>query len=88
MRLPRSLQLRKVWIATWIIFNLALGMLMGVYHQGGIVPAQMHIAASNEEISHAFWWKTYSPPTWLITGLQCLKLFLPVPSSSEPAPDQ
>lgn len=41
---------------------------MGVYHQGGIVPVQMHIAKTNETISHAFWWKTYSPPTWLLNG--------------------
>jgi phosphatidylinositol glycan class Z len=59
---------RKAWIATWIIFNLAMGMLMGVYHQGGIVPVQMHIAKTNEIVSHAFWWKTYSPPIWLLNG--------------------
>jgi phosphatidylinositol glycan class Z len=67
IRVP-SPQLRKVWIATWVIFNLGLGMLMGVYHQGGIVPVQMNIAKSNETITHAFWWKTYSPPTWLLNG--------------------
>ena len=41
---------------------------MGVYHQGGIVPVQMNIAKTNETVSHAFWWKTYSPPTWLLNG--------------------
>lgn len=41
---------------------------MGVYHQGGIVPVQMHIAGINETVSHAFWWKTYSPPIWLLNG--------------------
>ncbi|KAF1362202.1 GPI mannosyltransferase 4 [Lizonia empirigonia] len=68
IRLPFNVELRKFWIATWIIFNLALGMLMGVYHQGGIVPVQMHIAKTQEHVSHAFWWKTYSPPTWLLNG--------------------
>jgi phosphatidylinositol glycan class Z len=47
---------------------VALGVLMGVYHQGGIVPVQMNIAKSNETVTHAFWWKTYSPPTWLLNG--------------------
>ena len=47
---------------------MALGVLMGIYHQGGIVPAQMHIAQTNETVSHAFWWKTYSPPIWLLNG--------------------
>lgn len=68
IRLPYNLTLRKTWTATWIIFNLALGLLMGVYHQGGIVPVQTHIASSSEFVTHAFWWKTYSPPTWLLNG--------------------
>ncbi|KAG9202660.1 alpha 1,2 mannosyltransferase [Epicoccum nigrum] len=68
IRLPYSPTLRKTWTATWILFNLALGLLMGVYHQGGIVPVQTHIAKSTAHVSHAFWWKTYSPPTWLLNG--------------------
>lgn len=52
----------------WVVFNVALGLLMGVYHQGGIVPVQMNIAKTNEMVSNAFWWKTYSPPTWLLNG--------------------
>ena len=45
-----------------------MGVLMGVYHQGGVVPAQMYLAGSGVNLSHAFWWKTYSPPTWLLDG--------------------
>jgi phosphatidylinositol glycan class Z len=45
-----------------------MGILMGVYHQGGIVPVQMHIAKTNEAVGNAFWWKTYSPPIWLLNG--------------------
>ncbi|PVI02732.1 glycosyltransferase family 22 protein [Periconia macrospinosa] len=58
----------KFWISAWILFNALLGILMGIYHQGGIVPVQMHLAKSNATVSHAFWWKTYSPPTWLLNG--------------------
>ncbi|KAF2637662.1 hypothetical protein P280DRAFT_500405 [Massarina eburnea CBS 473.64] len=58
----------KFWVSAWIFFNVLFGTLMGIYHQGGIVPVQMHIAKSNETVSHAFWWKTYSPPTWLLNG--------------------
>ncbi|KAF1850941.1 glycosyltransferase family 22 protein [Cucurbitaria berberidis CBS 394.84] len=67
IRLP-SPRFKNAWIYTWVIFNLALGTLMGVYHQGGIVPVQMHIAKTNEMVTHTFWWKTYSPPTWLLNG--------------------
>ncbi|KAF2263835.1 hypothetical protein CC78DRAFT_533619 [Lojkania enalia] len=66
IRVPRSHV--KLWVTLWIMFNAALGTLMGVYHQGGIVPVQMHIAKTNESVSHAYWWKTYSPPTWLLNG--------------------
>ncbi|KAL1608409.1 alpha 1,2 mannosyltransferase [Paraconiothyrium brasiliense] len=59
---------RKFWISAWVVFNVVLGVLMGIYHQGGIVPAQMYIAKTNETVSHAFWWKTYSPPIWLLNG--------------------
>lgn len=55
------------WIAAWVVFNLALGILMGTYHQGGVVPMQIHLAAQ-DDIKLAFWWKTYSPPIWLLDG--------------------
>ena len=45
-----------------------MGILMGIYHQGGIVPAQIHLAGSSVNLTHALWWKTYSPPTWLLDG--------------------
>ncbi|KAL6704578.1 alpha 1,2 mannosyltransferase [Coniothyrium glycines] len=67
IRLPGP-RFAKLWISTWIVFNVVLGILMGVYHQGGIVPVQMNIAKTHENIAHAFWWKTYSPPTWLLNG--------------------
>ncbi|PSN71570.1 GPI mannosyltransferase 4 [Corynespora cassiicola Philippines] len=58
----------KLWVSVWVVFNAVLGGLMGVYHQGGVVPVQMHIAKTNETVTHAFWWKTYSPPIWLLNG--------------------
>jgi GPI mannosyltransferase 4 len=68
IRLPVSIPRRRIWIASWIAFNLLLGVLMGRYHQGGVVPAQMHIATVNENVGQVFWWKTYSPPVWLLNG--------------------
>ncbi|KAF1957262.1 hypothetical protein CC80DRAFT_491415 [Byssothecium circinans] len=66
VRLP--LVQTRFWVSVWIFFNMMLGALMGIYHQGGIVPVQMHIAKTNETVTHAFWWKTYSPPIWLLNG--------------------
>jgi phosphatidylinositol glycan class Z len=61
--IPR--RMRNVWIGVWIVFNACLGLLMGVFHQGGVVPAQLWVG-TQEGIQQAFWWKTYSPPTYLL----------------------
>lgn len=65
VRLPN--RLGRTWIASWVVFNVIMGLLMGRYHQGGVVPAQIHIS-TQPDITHAFWWKTYSPPIWLLDG--------------------
>lgn len=74
MRMHRS----RLFLGTWLLFNLSLGFLMGIYHQGGIVPTQLamrSIVASNTLAqgiksplpdTTVFWWKTYSPPSWLL----------------------
>lgn len=72
IRLPHSRKAQKVWIGVWVAFNAIMGLLMGRYHQGGIVPMQFHVA-NMEEIgtgggSTVSWWKTYSPPVWLLNG--------------------
>lgn len=40
---------------------------MGVYHQGGIVPTQVFLS-KQPDATNAIWWKTYSPPVWLLNG--------------------
>lgn len=40
---------------------------MGVYHQGGVIPTQNHLVG-RENLTEVLWWKTYSPPTWLLDG--------------------
>lgn len=36
---PRS----RLFLGSWVVFNVLLGTLMGVYHQGGIIPTQLQI---------------------------------------------
>ena len=67
VRLPESRSPKKVWIGVWMAFNVIMGLLMGRYHQGGIVPTQFHLAGV-EDATNAVWWKTYSPPIWLLNG--------------------
>ncbi|KAI9040266.1 glycosylphosphatidylinositol-alpha 1,2 mannosyltransferase smp3 [Aspergillus affinis] len=71
----------RLFLAAWVVFNVSLGFLMGVYHQGGIVPTQIaipSIVSANAAMPNSgpseplrvsaavYWWKTYSPPLWLL----------------------
>lgn len=67
----------RPFLVSWIAFNAILGFLMGVYHQGGVVPTQLAMPSvisstmaqrtqtDNMNVT-VFWWKTYSPPLWLL----------------------
>ena len=72
VRLPLNRKVFRIFISVWIVFNLILGLLMGVYHQAGVYPAQMWLESQSLEMlpndTSVFWWKTYSPPTWLLNG--------------------
>ncbi|KAK3322249.1 glycosyltransferase family 22 protein [Apodospora peruviana] len=67
VRLPKKETILRVWVVSWIIFNLIFGTLMGIYHQGGIVPAQVFMSRQ-PDATQAVWWKTYMPPIWLLNG--------------------
>lgn len=73
VRMHRS----RLFLTSWLLFNAVMGFLMGVYHQGGIVPTQLamrDIVTSNAVAqgikslpdTTVFWWRTYSPPQWLL----------------------
>ena len=48
---------------------------MGIYHQGGVVPMQIRLGEMakegvfSQERMEVLWWKTYSPPVWLLDGV-------------------
>ncbi|MCJ1373558.1 alpha 1,2 mannosyltransferase [Loxospora ochrophaea] len=73
IRLPRSPFLTRLFLTTWLLFNSLLALLMGTYHQAGVIPTQLWLgqAASSptlENIHTVLWWRTYSPPEWLLDG--------------------
>ncbi|KAI9746456.1 MAG: alpha 1,2 mannosyltransferase [Claussenomyces sp. TS43310] len=67
VQLPRRQKYLRIWVGLWIAFNTCFGILMGVYHQGGVVPMQVFLSQQNDAVQ-ALWWKTYSPPIWLLDG--------------------
>ncbi|KAL8782861.1 MAG: hypothetical protein Q9213_005038 [Squamulea squamosa] len=79
VRLPESGASRKYWFVSWIVFNAILGVLMGVYHQGGVVPAQLWLGQEPQhdtQMTKVFWWRTYSPPIWLLGGKELVTVDL------------
>jgi phosphatidylinositol glycan class Z len=67
LQLPKNRTHLRIWVGLWITFNVFFGLLMGVYHQGGIVPTQVFLS-KQPDATQAIWWKTYSPPIWLLNG--------------------
>ncbi|GEQ70801.1 hypothetical protein JCM33374_g4480 [Metschnikowia sp. JCM 33374] len=55
-------------MSMWIVFNVIMATIMGVLHQGGVIPAleAFHTTTEYKTTGTAFiWWRTYSPPTWM-----------------------
>ncbi|KAL8739318.1 MAG: hypothetical protein Q9181_000049 [Wetmoreana brouardii] len=79
VRLPKLRVLKRYWFGSWIIFNAVLGILMGIHHQGGVVPAQLWLGQQETEgfgAANVFWWRTYSPPMWLLGGKEVVTVDL------------
>ncbi|CBF86568.1 glycosylphosphatidylinositol-alpha 1,2 mannosyltransferase smp3 [Aspergillus nidulans FGSC A4] len=79
----------RIFLGAWVIFNATLGFLMGVYHQGGVVSTQLavpSVISTTTSLWHeslkgtqslfatVVWWKTYSPPLWLLGDNSTLNL--------------
>lgn len=49
----------------WLAFNIVLAVVMGIYHQGGIIKVISSYQRNDHPVGVHIWWKTYSPPTWM-----------------------
>lgn len=61
----------------WCIFNTALGIVMGSLHQRGVIESLDQLYKTGYHGSQV-WWRTYSPPTWLL-GNEDLTIAAQVP---------
>ena len=72
LRIPQTPPWSHLFWTSWAMFNVAMAVLMGVFHQGGIVPAQLVIPELVKthtlqcQSAEVFWWKTYPAPTYLL----------------------
>ena len=75
IEVPRSKSPRRYLLSLWIFFNAIFGVVMGLFHQGGVVPAQIWLGQQQRlqsrnmvqhgPLSEVFWFRTYSPPLHL-----------------------
>jgi phosphatidylinositol glycan class Z len=75
----------RMLLVLWFIFNLAMGTIMGIFHQGGVVPAQAHIGkVLTNGTDIVVWWKTYSPPIWILgRPLGSVRVVEPLPVGTD-----
>ncbi|CUS24140.1 LAQU0S14e01024g1_1 [Lachancea quebecensis] len=55
----------KLIAKTWVAFNIVFGIVMGSFHQRGVITAIQKLTEDQGKVGVHLWWKTYSPPTWL-----------------------
>lgn len=74
----KVVSLKSLWANTimnsWYIFNFSLCILMGLFHQGGVIPvleySRQKFVANNEDFVQ-IWWRTYTPPSWILGSKDC-----------------
>ncbi|ANZ76438.1 BA75_03628T0 [Komagataella pastoris] len=58
----------KYLLKAFIAFNIIMSILMGVFHQGGVVPAlnELHNMEYCPSTTVQVWWRTYKPPSYFL----------------------
>lgn len=79
----------RLFIVPWVIFNIILGVILGIYHQAGVFPVQASVPRLFYDISvppspgaslgtaKIIWWKAYTAPRWLLGDVHSPHLPLP-----------
>ena len=55
------------WILIWVLYNIIMNMVLGCFHQSGVIRMITHYQQNQEnttEFGVQVWCKTYMPPTW------------------------
>ncbi|CCK69560.1 glycosylphosphatidylinositol-alpha 1,2 mannosyltransferase KNAG_0C04580 [Huiozyma naganishii CBS 8797] len=61
-------QNRKGFLMVWLIFNMVMGLIIGCFHQAGIIKVLNYYYREQQTRNNFgvhIWWKTYMPPTWM-----------------------
>lgn len=58
----------KRWVSIWLLYNIIMAMILGCFHQSGVIKMMMYYQQNKERTTDFgvhVWWKTYMPPTWM-----------------------
>lgn len=66
-----SFENKSAWLINtiinfWIGFNMIFAVILGIFHQGGVVPAMDHFFTLSVQPSTIIWWRTYMAPSWML----------------------
>lgn len=62
----KSLSYTNYTLKLWFLFNIILSLLMGIFHQGGVVPAMDYFYNLPAQPENIIFWRTYMAPTWML----------------------
>lgn len=74
----------KLWVQLWLLFNIIMALIMGTFHQSGVIRVIYHYQQLSKDypLGIQIWWKTYMPPTWMYMDS---KLTVSTPKTLSPA---
>ncbi|KTW26401.1 hypothetical protein T552_02882 [Pneumocystis carinii B80] len=63
----RKKKTKYLFIFSWIIYNVFLGIFLGFFHQHDVISIMIFLKKYlvNDSFTNVVFWKTYPPPTWL-----------------------
>lgn len=62
----KTLTYTNITLKLWFLFNIVLSLLMGIFHQGGVVPAMDYLYHLPSQPENIIYWRTYMAPTWML----------------------
>lgn len=62
----KAMNYTKFTLKLWFLFNIVLSLLMGIFHQGGVVPAMNYFYNLPVQPKNIIFWRTYMAPTWML----------------------
>jgi len=57
---------KRLWKGLWILFNIFMLILFGIFHQGGIISSLSEFQLMNSNSINIIFYKTYMPPRYLL----------------------